>query len=73
MDVFDGMRWLLDKGVDLEDRAAVERSLWCGMMEDDPAFVDWCIKAAKANKAAGGLQRNAHGITSVAGFVPPER
>jgi len=32
-------------------------------------FAAWGIKAANANKAAGGLERHEWGLT---GFVPPE-
>lgn len=73
MGVFDHMRGLLDTGIDLDDRAAVEAAL-ANAYDDDPQlharFVDWCIKAAKANKAAGGLQTGPFGSGS--GFVPPE-
>src|SRR5262249_27959686 len=57
MDVFDSMRALLRDEVDLDDRAAVERVL-INPYDLNPyfssRFVNWCIKAAKANKAAGG-------------------
>ena len=74
IDVFNSMRALIDEGVNLENRAAVEAAI---IMPDDyrcdPAmfrrYVDWCIKAARANLAAGGLQRDPFGG---AGFVPPE-
>lgn len=71
MDVFDGMRALLDADVDLADRAAVEIALVnaCRGTGLSARFVDWCIKAAKANRDAGGLERHAFGG---AGFVPPE-
>jgi hypothetical protein len=72
MDVFDSMRALLDDGVDLDDRAAVERHLINPYKDEPPTskrFIDWCIKAAKANKAAGGLERIPFGLE---GFVPPE-
>jgi hypothetical protein len=73
MDVFDSMRALLDQGVDLDDREAVERVLINPHGGHDPEiaarFVNWCIKAAKANKAVGGLQKEGLAKT---GFVPPE-
>jgi hypothetical protein len=75
MDVFDSMRWLLDKDINLDDRAAVTHALIKpGDYHKDPKtserFVSWCIKAARANKAAGGLHSGLH--SSRAGFVPPE-
>jgi hypothetical protein len=71
MDVGDSMRALLDANVDLTDRAAVEAVLinpYRGTTESE-RFVDWCIKAAKANQAAGGLERHVFGNR---GFVPKE-
>jgi hypothetical protein len=71
IDVFDGMRWLLDDGIDLDNRAAVERALNYPYANDEQTskrFVDWCIKAARANKAAVGLHRE----FGSGGFVPPE-
>ena len=72
MDVFDSTRALLDDDVDLDDRAAVERAL-LNPYRGDPVirqrFVNWCIKTAKANKAAGGLQEHQFGA---GGFVPPK-
>jgi hypothetical protein len=65
---YAGMRWLLDDGIDLDDRAAVERALNYPYANDEQRFVDWCIKAARANKAAGGLRRE----FGSGGFVPPE-
>ena len=73
MDVFDSMRHLLDTGVDLEDRAAVERVLinpYKENAETSERFVTWCIEAAKANRAAGGLERHEFGG---AGFVSAEK
>jgi len=71
MDVFDAMRLLLDRKIDLSDRAAVERALPNRWYSDDAyrRFVDWVIKSAAANIAAGGLEK--HGL-GVGGFVPPE-
>ena len=71
MDVFDSMLALLDDGIDLTDRAAVEKALinpYHGTRLSG-RFVDWCIKAAKANQAAGGLERHALGVS---GFLPEE-
>jgi hypothetical protein len=73
MDVFDSMRHLLDTGVDLDDRADVERVLinpYKENAETTERFITWCIKAAKANRAAGGLERHEFGLR---GFVPPEK
>jgi hypothetical protein len=71
VDLFDSMRALLDDGIDLDDRGAVERVLINPYCDTDLSerFVDWCIKTAKANHAAGGLQRHAFGG---GGFVPDE-
>jgi hypothetical protein len=72
LDVFDGMRLLLDRGIDLNDRAAVEAVLGEAVLGDphlNARYVNWCIKAGKANQAAGGLERHPFGS---AGFVPPE-
>ena len=71
MDVFDAMRLLLDRKIDLSDRAAVERALPNRWYSDDAyrRFVDWVIKSAAANIAAGGLEK--HGLGG-GGFVPPE-
>lgn len=72
IDVFDDMRRLLDACVDLTNRAAVEEALsnhcYAGTRLAK-RYVDWCIKAAQANQAAGGLRRHAFGCD---GFVPPE-
>jgi hypothetical protein len=72
MDVFDSMRSLLARGIDLDDRAAVERALgnvYAEHPQRQARFVAWCIKAAKANQAAGGLEPEPFGES---GFVPPE-
>jgi len=74
IDVFDSMRALIADGINLDDRAAVEAAI---IVPDDyrrdaatfRRFVDWCIKAARANIEAGGLQRTGLGV---AGFVPRE-
>ena len=46
MDVFDHMRGLLGKGVDLDDPAAVEAAL-ANAYDEDPQlharFVNWCV------------------------------
>jgi hypothetical protein len=72
MDVFDSARHLLRAGVNLNDRAAVERSI-INPYEANPElsrrFVDWCIKAANVNRDADGLQRHEFGGS---GFVPVE-
>ena len=60
LDIGDCGRLLLDDGVDLDDRAAVERRighLWI-YHRSNPAFqarfIDEAIGAGKGNKAAGG-------------------
>ena len=71
IDVFDSMRALLADGIDLNDRAAVERALINPYKDDlqtSERFVNWCIKAAKAN-IAGGLRKVPHGVE---GYVPLE-
>ena len=75
IDVFDGMRWLVDNGIDPDDRPTVEAELsFAEHYRRDPVlferYVDWCIKAAHANLAAGGLYRDCYCVG--AGFVPPE-
>jgi hypothetical protein len=77
MDVFDAMRWLLDNNVDLDNRDAVVKCLRGDertyVYDEDTAtsdrFINWCIRAAKANLAVGGLERQEDGCS---GFVPPE-
>jgi hypothetical protein len=76
MDVFDSMRALLDAGADLDDRVAIERTI-INPYEDDPSlsdrFIDWCIKAAKANLAAGlEPTETPGGPRYMCGFVPKE-
>jgi hypothetical protein len=73
MDVFDATRALLEDDIDLNDRAAVARAIaviYSNEPETRERFIDWCIKAARANKAAGGLPRDRFGGF---GFVPPEK
>jgi hypothetical protein len=77
MDVYDSMRALLADGIDLDDRAAVERVL-INPHKADPAtskrYINWCIRAAKANQAEGGLRDIVvRGVCiGGAGFVPAE-
>jgi hypothetical protein len=55
IDVFDSARALLDHGVDLDDRAAVERALinpYKGDPETSKLFVERCIKLTKLWKAS---------------------
>jgi len=70
MDVFDSMRRLINRGVNLDDRAAVEAEL-LGCYSEDPTtfkrFVDWCIKSARVNIAERGTGPWQHGEE---GFVP---
>ena len=71
LDIFDSMRALLGDGIDLDDRVAVEQAI---LAPDDyrhnpktfARFVGECIRSAKANKAAGGIRRDALGES---GFV----
>jgi hypothetical protein len=70
IDVFDGMRWLIESGINLDDRAAIEQALPFlpyGDNETSKRYVSWCIKAAKANQARGYRGRSGE-----EGYVPPE-
>jgi hypothetical protein len=72
IDVFDSMRALIHDNVDLNNRAAVEKALinpYKGTRLSD-RFVNWSIKAAKANRARGGLPHRAFGG---GGFVPKQQ
>ena len=42
LDVFDNARWLIDNGIDLTDRTAVEKIL----SADSPGFIDSVLIAA---------------------------
>jgi hypothetical protein len=73
IDVFDSARALIADGVDLDDRAEVERELINPYQDDKETsarFVNWCIKAARANLDAGSMTDDGKGF--VEGFVPPE-
>jgi hypothetical protein len=76
MDVFDSMRALLRDGIDLDDRSAVERVLINPYAYDERTsarFVDWCVKAARFNKAEGRfMDRHRHPALVDAGIIPPE-
>jgi hypothetical protein len=65
-DICDSARaLLLDNGVDLNDRAAVERAIINPYKDDveiGPLFVEKCIAAAKVNVAAGHRGDDAAGI-----------
>jgi hypothetical protein len=71
MDVFDSARALVGDGVDLDDRAAVERAVINPYCETALSewYVDWPIRTAKANLAAGGFKKSGAVTT---GFVPPQ-
>ena len=70
LDLFDAMRGLLELAeagkLDLDDLAAVEAVVFAPeayrhIPETFRRYVDLAIASAKANLAAGGLRRNAHG------------